>query len=104
MLTSVSRSVLYTPCREVVPDPEEQALLALLEAEYTRHPFHGSHKMTAYLRGLGHRINRTPSLRSTPTCCGFLLRFVLTGGPLLDAPSTENVTAIKKTSIPTKVF
>lgn len=26
--------------------------------EYTRHPFYGSRRMTVYLRGLGHRINR----------------------------------------------
>ena len=33
-------------------------LLAQIDAEYTRHPFYGSRKMTAYLRRLGHRINR----------------------------------------------
>lgn len=40
------------------PDPEELALLALMDAEYTRHPFYGSRKMVVYLRGLGYRINR----------------------------------------------
>ncbi|BCT69253.1 hypothetical protein NNRS527_02868 [Nitrosospira sp. NRS527] len=32
--------------------------LALIDTEYTRHPFFGSRKMTAYLRGMGYRINR----------------------------------------------
>jgi transposase InsO family protein len=30
----------------------------LIDEEYTRHPFYGSRRMRAYLRGLGHRINR----------------------------------------------
>ena len=54
----MSRSILYAPRREAEPNPEELALLALIDAEYTRHPFYGSRKMTAYLRGLGYRINR----------------------------------------------
>lgn len=32
--------------------------MALIDTEYTRHPFYGSRRMTVYLRGLGHRINR----------------------------------------------
>jgi len=62
VLAGISRSVLYAPRRKAEPDPdpdpEELALLALIDAEYTRHPFYGSCKMTAHLRGLGHRINR----------------------------------------------
>ena len=54
----MSRSILYAPHREAAPNLEALALLALIDAEYTRHPFYGSRKMTAYLRGLGHRINR----------------------------------------------
>jgi putative transposase len=34
------------------------ALLAAIDTEYTRHPFYGSRKITVYLRGRGHRINR----------------------------------------------
>ena len=34
------------------------ALLVVIDAEYTRHPFYGSRKITVYLRGRGHRINR----------------------------------------------
>ena len=32
--------------------------MALIDAEYTRHPFYGSLKVTVYLRGMGHRVNR----------------------------------------------
>ena len=34
------------------------ALLALIDEEYTRHPFYGSRKMVVYLRHLGHWVNR----------------------------------------------
>lgn len=57
-LAGISRSILYTPRRAVEPDSGELEWLALVDAEYTRHPFYGSRKMTAYLRGLGHRVNR----------------------------------------------
>lgn len=40
------------------PDEQELTLLALIDAEYTRHPFYGSRKIKVYLRGLGHKINR----------------------------------------------
>ncbi len=40
------------------PDEQELTLLGVIDAEYTRHPFYGSRKMTAYLCGMGHRINR----------------------------------------------
>lgn len=33
-------------------------LLQLLDEEYTRHPFYGSRRMTHYLRGCGHTVNR----------------------------------------------
>ena len=39
-------------------DEDECLLLQLLDEEYTRHPFYGSRRMTKYLCGLGHRINR----------------------------------------------
>lgn len=32
--------------------------MAQINAEYTRHPFYGSRKMTVYLRSMGHCINR----------------------------------------------
>ncbi len=39
------------------PDPEELALLALIDEEYTRHPFYGSRKTVIHLEQMGHRVN-----------------------------------------------
>lgn len=57
-LTGVTRSTLYAPHPAATPDEQELTLLGLIDAEYTRHPFYGSRKITVYLRGKGHRINR----------------------------------------------
>ena len=40
------------------PDEQELGLLALIDAEFTRHPFYGSRKIRQTLRGLGYKINR----------------------------------------------
>ena len=40
------------------PDEQELGLLALIDAEFTRHPFYGSRKIRQHLRGLGYKINR----------------------------------------------
>lgn len=58
-LAGVNRSSVYAsqPVAKQ-PDVAEIALLALIDAEYTRHPFFGSRKMVRYLRELGHLINR----------------------------------------------
>ena len=52
-LTGVARSTVYAPRPVAKPDEQELALLALIDAEYTRHPFYGSRKVTVYLRGMG---------------------------------------------------
>lgn len=57
-LAGVARSTAYAPRREAEPDAEELALLALIDAEYTRHPFYGSRKLVVYLEQAGHRVNR----------------------------------------------
>ncbi len=57
-LAGVARSTVYAPRLAAKPDEQELGLLAQIDAEYTRHPFYGSRKMTIYLRGMGHRINR----------------------------------------------
>ena len=57
-LAGVARSTAYAPRRLEEPDPVELDLLALIDAEYTRHPFYGSRKMVVYLGQLGHRVNR----------------------------------------------
>jgi putative transposase len=40
------------------PDEQELLLLALIDAEYTRHPFYGSRKMVIHLGNVGHLVNR----------------------------------------------
>jgi len=57
-LTGVARSTVYAPRSVAKQDEPELALLALIDAEYTRHPFYGSRKVTVYLRGMGYRVNR----------------------------------------------
>jgi putative transposase len=57
-LAGVARSTVYAPHKAAEPGPEELALLALIDAEYTRHPFYGSRKMAVYLEQTGHRANR----------------------------------------------
>jgi putative transposase len=55
-LLSMPRGRLYyTPA----PASDSDLLLKrLLDEEYLRHPFYGSRRMTVYLQGLGHAINR----------------------------------------------
>jgi putative transposase len=57
-LAGVARATVYAPRRAAGPDAEELALPALIDAEYTRHPFYGSRKMVVYLEPAGHRVNR----------------------------------------------
>lgn len=40
------------------PDALDLALLAAIDAEYTRRPFYGSRKMVRYLRTQGYQVNR----------------------------------------------
>ena len=51
-LAGVNRSTVYAPQVAVKPDEQELMFLALIDAEYTRHPFYGSRKIKRYLRGL----------------------------------------------------
>lgn len=59
-LLKVTRSVVHERKKRLlkVVDEHECLLLQLLDEEYTRHPFYGSRRMTQYLCGLGHRVNR----------------------------------------------
>ncbi len=59
-LLNVTRSVIHEQKkRQQQPvSAEDQQLLRLLDEEYTRHPFYGSRRMTKYLRGLNHQVNR----------------------------------------------
>jgi putative transposase len=57
-LAGVTRSTVYAQHQVAEPDEQELILLREIDAEYTRHPFYGSRKMTVYLCGIGHQINR----------------------------------------------
>jgi putative transposase len=57
-LAGVARSTVYAPYVVAVPDELELLLLALIDAEYTRHPFYGSRRMVIYLEKKGHLVNR----------------------------------------------
>src|SRR2546423_7261772 len=55
-LLGLSRSSFYyEPARETAAN---LALMALIDREYTAHPFRGSRGMRAWLRGEGHAVNR----------------------------------------------
>ena len=57
-MAGVIRSSVYAQQLVAEPDELELTLLREIDAEYTRHPFYGSRKMTVYLCGMGHQINR----------------------------------------------
>jgi putative transposase len=57
-LAGVARSTFYAPLLVAVPDEEELLILALIDAEYTRHPFYGSRRMVVHLGTRGHSVNR----------------------------------------------
>ncbi len=57
-LAGISRSALYAPRRDREPSALDLELLALIDAEYTRHPFYGSRRMVRHLRDRGYRVNR----------------------------------------------
>lgn len=55
-LLDVNRSGLYyQPVRE---SQENLLLMRLIDEQYTRRPFYGSRRMTAWLRSQGHQVNR----------------------------------------------
>lgn len=51
----ISRSSIYY---QPVIDPYDLLLMQRIDEQYTRAPFYGSRKMTAFLRRGGHRVNR----------------------------------------------
>ena len=52
------RSTVYARQTPAQASAEDLLLLRLIDEEYTRHPFYGSRRMTAYLRKQGHPVNR----------------------------------------------
>ena len=55
-LLGLNRSTLYYPAAEETA--ENLRLMRCLDAEYTRHPFYGSRKLTVWLNGQGEAVNR----------------------------------------------
>ena len=60
-LLGVNRSVLYY--EPVGESQENLMLMRLLDKEYTRHPFYGSRRLTAWLWTQGHEVNRKRVVR-----------------------------------------
>jgi putative transposase len=60
-LLGISRaSLYYEPVEE---SQENLALMRLIDRQYTRVPFYGSRRMTAWLQGHGHAVNRKRVVR-----------------------------------------
>jgi putative transposase len=59
-LAELSRATVYRRHGKTARELSEEDLLLrrLIDEEYTNRPFYGSRRMTAYLRRLGHEINR----------------------------------------------
>lgn len=85
-LAGVARSTVYAPRPAPKPDEQEQELLALIDAEYTRRPFYGSRKMKAYLRSIGHWINR----KRVQRLMGILGLAGMAPGPNTSSPHPEH--------------
>ena len=57
-LAGVSRATFYVHQKPVPIDLNDLMLNALIDEEYTRHPFYGSLRMVVFLVRLGHDIKR----------------------------------------------
>lgn len=57
-LAGVSRSTAYGPRVAAVPDEDDLTLCALIDEEYTQHPFYGSRRMVVILLRQGWLVNR----------------------------------------------
>ena len=57
-LVGVSRATVYRPREVTRPDDDDLALCALIDEEFTRHPFYGSRRMVVILKRQGWLVNR----------------------------------------------
>jgi putative transposase len=57
-LLALSRATYYRNTDWAGESDDNLTLMALIDEEYTRHPFYGSRKMRDYLRSDGHKVNR----------------------------------------------
>jgi len=86
-LAGVTRSTFYAPHLTAEPDELESTLLSEIDAEYTRHPFYGSRKITAFLCGIGHQVNRKRIQR----LMGILGLAGMAPGPNTSRPSPQHI-------------
>ena len=68
------------------PDAQELTLLALIDAEYTRHPFYGNRKIKICLRSLGHKINH----KRVQRLIGMMGLAGMAPGPSTSRPQTQH--------------
>ena len=85
-MAGVTRSTVYAPRLLAAPDEQELTLMLEIDAEYTRHPFYGSRRMTVYLCGRGHRVNRKRIRR----LMGILGLAGMAPGPNTSRPSPQH--------------
>ena len=57
-LAGVSRATVYARQKPKPIVQDDERLLRLIDAKYTRHPFYGSRKMVVYLGRCGYSVNR----------------------------------------------
>jgi transposase InsO family protein len=93
-LLGLSRSsYYYEPATETT---ENLALMAMIDREYTAHPFRGSRSMTAWLRREGHEVNRKRVqrlMREDNLLCLRRRKFVVTTDSNHNLPVYPNLAA-----------
>jgi putative transposase len=57
-LAGISRATVYRPRVVTVPDNDDLVLCALIDEEFTRHPFYSSRRMVVILKRQGWLVNR----------------------------------------------
>lgn len=85
-LAGVARSTAYASGVSALSSELELTLLAELDAEYTRHPFYGSRKLTIHLIRLGHVVNR----KRVQRLMGILGLTAMAPGPNTSRPHPEH--------------
>jgi len=85
-LAGITRSTVYAPRLVAASAEQELTLLREIDAEYTRHPFFGSRKMTVYLCGIGYQVNRKRIRR----LMGILGLAGMAPGPNTSRPSPQH--------------
>jgi putative transposase len=85
-LAGVARSGVYARSTEEVVSALDQILLALIDAEYTRHPFYGSRRMVVFLKTQGHAANR----KRVQRLMGILGLAGMAPGPATSKPHPEH--------------